>query len=182
MGVEEVISKLCKDAAIKAAFPLDGDFFREVVEEEGAVDECTMGMPLDNRALEAVKKKKSAVCIFCYGTFEVPTDHVMMMEDGCGNIVGHDVPSCLMCKYKDDPDIVWLCDDFAMYPHKACSQEMIMVMLPQKAKCVGKEEGVRDPVLLYPATSTDILLRKHFGIPIDDPKIASAIIAFDIDF
>ena len=181
MGMEEVLSKLCKDKAVKAAFPLEGEFFKEVVEEEGGIIECSFGMPMANRALDAVKKKKFAVCVFCWGTFEVPTDHVMMMEDGCGNIVGHDVPSCLMCKFKDDPDIVWLCDDFAMYPHKAASEEVIMVMLPQRARCVGKEEGVKDPVLLYPATTTDLLLRKHFGISVDDPKIASAILAFDMD-
>ena len=179
MGLEEVLSKLSDNKAVKAVFPLKGNILNEMIYEEGSIIECSFGMPLANRALEAVRKKKHAVCIFCYSGFEVPTDHLMMMEDGCGNIVGHDVPPCLMCNYKDDPDIIWLCDDFAVYPHRAASEKMIMVMLPQKAKCVGKDEGVCDPVLLYPATTTDILLRQHFGISVCDPKIVSAILAFD---
>ena len=180
MGLEEVLSKICADKNVNSAFLLEGDFYKKVVEEEGSVKESTFGMPLANRALDEIQKKNVAVCIFCYGSFEPPSNHVMMMEDGCGNIVGHDVPSCMMDRFKDDTEIFWLCEDFAMYPNKAETEEMIMVMLPQKAKCIGESEGARDPVLMYPATTTDVLLRKHFGISLDDPRIASAIIAFDI--
>ncbi|MCL1978984.1 MAG: hypothetical protein FWG60_02360 [Methanomassiliicoccaceae archaeon] len=180
MGLKEILAKLGSERSIRAAFVLEEEIYGEVVKEEGSVTESSMGMPLINRALEEVLKRKVAVCIFCESAFEVPTDHVMVMEDGCGNRVGHDVPSCMADRFKDDPDIFWLCDDFAMYPDKAAMEEIFIVMLPQKVSIVGDDEGARDPVLLYPATTTDILLRKYFGISPDDPKIASAILAFDM--
>ena len=180
MGVEEVLTKLGSEKAVKAAFLLEGDFYDEVVGEEGSIIESTMGMPLVNRALEEVLKREVAVCLFCDGTFEPTTDHVMIMEDRCGNIVGHDVPARMMDDFKDDPDIFWLCEDFAMYPCRAESQEILIVMLPQKARSLGEKEGIADPILLYPATTTDVMMRKHFGISVCDPKIASAILAFNI--
>ncbi|AIZ56472.1 hypothetical protein Mpt1_c05840 [Candidatus Methanoplasma termitum] len=181
MGLEEVLSKICADKNVNSAFLLEGEFYEEVIEEESSIIECTFGMPLDNRALKEIKTKEMAICIFCYGSFEPPSDHVMVMEDCCGNWIGHDVPSCKMHQYKkDDPDIIWLCDDFAIYPNRAVSHEMVMAMLPLRVKCVGESEGVKDPVIMYPATSTDIMLRKHFGIPLGDARIASAIMAFNI--
>ncbi|MDR2698687.1 MAG: hypothetical protein LBB30_03295 [Candidatus Methanoplasma sp.] len=179
MGLEEVLAKLSTEKAIVAAFHLEGEFYEEVVEEEGSVTEGSMGMPLVNRALEEVLKRSTAVCIFVRSSFEAPTDHVMVMEDTCGNIVGHDVPACKMAEFKDDPSIIWLCDDFAIYPDRTEMHDIVMVMLPQRAKAIGEEEGAKDAVILYPATTTDIMLRMHFGIPLDDPKLASAIIAFD---
>jgi hypothetical protein len=179
MGLEEVLAKLRTDKSVRAAFALEGDPFKEVVKEESSVKESSMGMPMINRALDEVLRRKFTVCIFVEYTFETPVDHIMMMEDGCGNIVGHDVPVCMIDKFKDDPEIVWLCDDFAMYPCKAQTEEMYIVMLPQKIGIVGAAEGAKDVVLLYPATTTDILLRKLFGVSPDDPKIATAILAYD---
>ncbi|MCL1811609.1 MAG: hypothetical protein FWG41_05275 [Methanomassiliicoccaceae archaeon] len=180
MGLEEVLAKLSSVEAIKAAFLLEGEFYDEVVAEEDSVTESFTGMPLVNKALEEVLKRKAAVCIFCTSAFEAPTDHIMVMEDVCGNRVGHDVPACMADDFKDDPSIFWLCDDFAMYPDKADMLDVMMVMLPQKANSIGESEGVKDAVLLYPATTTDILLREHFGISPNEPGIASAIIAFNI--
>jgi len=179
MGMEDVLAKIRSNKGVRGAFALEGENYREVMEEESSVIESSMGMPLNNRALKEVLKRKMAVGIFFDYTFEAPEDHIVMLEDGCGNMIGHDVPKCMMDKFKDDPEIVWLCDDFAMYPCKARSEEMVFIMLPQKVGFIGADEGAKDPVLLYPATTTDILLRKLFGFSASEPGIATAILGFD---
>jgi hypothetical protein len=178
MGLEEVLAKLGSENAVKGAFPLEGEFYKEVIEEEGSVTEGSMGVPLVNRALEEVLKRDIVVCMFVEGSYDAPTDHLMLMEDLCGNLIGHDVPASKMDEFKNNPDIVWLCDDFAIYPGRGELHDIVMVMLPQKATSVGEKEGVKDPVLLYPATTTDIMLREHFGIS-PSAKVASAILAFN---
>ncbi|MDR0509064.1 MAG: hypothetical protein LBG63_04510 [Candidatus Methanoplasma sp.] len=178
MGLEEIIAKLCCEESVKAAFLLEGEFYSEVIDEESSVVESSMGMPLINRALEEVIKRETAVCIFCSSTFEVPTDHVMLMEDKCGNVVGHDVPPCMINDFKDNPEIFWLSDDFAIYPDRT-KNDIMFVLLPHKVRSIGEKEGARDPILLYPATTTDIMLRKHFRMSLDDPRIATAILAFN---
>ena len=177
--MKDVLTKLGSNPAVKAAFSLEGEFYIDVIAEESSVIEGSMGMPLVNRALEEVRKRRTAVCVFCYGAFEVTTGHIMTMEDKSGNVIGHDVRGCMLDELRDDPNIIWLCDDFAIYPDKIETQEIFMVMLPQRVCSIGEKEGVRDPVILYPATTTDIMLKMHFGIPLNDPGVASAIIAFD---
>jgi len=179
VGIEEIIAKIGSNKSVKAVFLLEGDIYDEAIEEESSVLDTSMGMPLVNRALDEVRKRKCAVCLFCDGPLETPTGHVMVMEDVFGNVVGHDVPACMLDKFKDDPDIMWLCDDFAMFPGRAKTFDMVMVMLPRHTKTVGVDEGAKDPVILYPATTTDMILRKHFKMP-HDPRLASAILAFDI--
>jgi len=180
MGLKEVLERLGSDASVKAAFPLEGKIRDMAIAEEGSVSESSMGMPLDNRALKEVLKRTNAVCLFCGSMFEVPEEHIMIMEDEGGNIIGHDIPKCMADDFKDDPDLIMLCDDFAMRADKADMRGVVFVMLPQNVKCVGEREGVRNAVLLYPATTTDMILRRHFGISLGEPDIASAILAFDI--
>ncbi|MDR1691147.1 MAG: hypothetical protein LBR42_04830 [Candidatus Methanoplasma sp.] len=177
--VDDILAKLNANSGVRAAFPLEGEFYNDVIAEESSVIESSMGMPLINKALKEVMKRKIAICVFSRVTFEVPTEHTMLMEDGNGNVIGHDVPACMMDNYKDDPDIFWLCDDFAMYPHKAETEEMLIVMLPQKSKFITEADGAKNAVLLYPATTTDIMLRQHFGISPSEHGIASSILAFD---
>jgi len=180
MGIEDIIAKIGSNGSVRAVFLLEGDIYREAIDEEIGISEVSMGMPLVNRALDEVRKKKCAVCVFCDGPLEERDGHLMIMEDKLGNIVGHDVPDYMLDEFKDDPDVVWLCDDFAVFPGKAKTFELVMVMLPRHTTTVGENEGAKDPVLLYPATTTDLILRKRFKMPLDDPSIASAIIAFDM--
>jgi hypothetical protein len=83
-------------------------------------------------------------------------------------------------RFKDAEDLFWLSDDFVMDPDKMGAHDIVMVMLPQKALTIGEREGVKDAVILYPAVTTDMILRRHFGIPPGEPDIASAILAFDV--
>jgi hypothetical protein len=53
-------------------------------------------------------------------------------------------------------------------------------MLPQKISTINESDGAKDPIILYPAPTTDVILRKHFGIDTDDPDVASALLSFDV--
>jgi len=179
MSLEEIIDKLRSEKSVKAVFLLEGDFYDDVIDEESSVTESTSGMHFVNRALEEVRKRGTAVCLFCEGALETMPGHVIVMEDSCGNTVGHDVPPSMICDFKEEPGMCWLSEDFVVYPDKAMDDVMI-VMLPRKVLFIGEKEGAGDPVLLYPATTTDIMLRRHFGIPLNSPHLASAILGFKV--
>jgi hypothetical protein len=178
VGLKEVLDLLDTNGSVKAAFVLEGEFYRKVIAEERSVTECAFGMPFVNRALDEVLKRNVAVCLFASGNLENIEEHIMIMEDKHGNIVGHDVPKCMVDDYKDNPDIVWLSEDFAIYPDRMDLWEAAMVLLPNKVSSIGKNEGVEDAIMLYPATTTDMLLKEHFMIP--DNKVSTAILAFNI--
>jgi hypothetical protein len=83
-------------------------------------------------------------------------------------------------KFKDDKNVIFLSEDFVLYPDRTDAGDVIMVMLPQKVTVVGEAEGVKDAVLIYPATTADLMLRKHFKVPLGGGAVASAILAFDV--
>jgi len=178
MGLNDIVRKLKERDGIRAVFLLEGESLKKTVDEEKSIETSSMGIPLVNRALEECLKRNTFLCLFCDHAFETAMDHVIVMEDGDGNIIGHDVPPCMMDDFKDDPNIIWLSDDFAMFPNISTCHEFMIVMLPQKVTIIGESDGVRDPILLYPSTTTDMVLKKIFGSPA--PNLSSAIIAFDL--
>ena len=178
MSDEKIIQKLLAAQGARAAYPADDETFKEVCRlEEGIVD-TTFGMPMENRALKACMESQGRAVFFCDYSFEPPDCHVMIMEDTNGKMVGFDVPEPLREKYSSDPDLVWMGEDFAIDPN-ADMGECMMVMLPQELKCLGESEGVRRSVILYPALEADQYLKRKYGVDLDDPQIASAIVGFD---
>jgi hypothetical protein len=179
MTLDIILQNILSRNSVKWAFTIDREFWLTITEEEFGVGTVS-GMPMENRALAECKKRDTMICLFCNGIFEEShSGHVMIMEDNNGNIVGHDVPDHMLDKFKDDPDVFWLCDDFVMFPNKASLGDIKMVLLPKKVESLNETHGAIDPILLYPATTTDMLLKRHFGID-PDHRISSAILAFNL--
>ncbi len=177
MDVREISALLNSMPGVHKAVVPDNDVINEVFRREASIEDTTFGMPMDNRALKTCMKRSLHVVIFCDYVFELPTDHVMTMEDCDGNLVGYDIPVGKQEEYIDRTDIVWLSDDFVLLTGVGDIDRV--VMLPQKATCIGCAEGVSDPVIFYPATTTDIFLKDVFGMDKSTPSIASALISFN---
>lgn len=178
MDPKAIAEKLMNAPGIHLAVVPDDDVLNELFAREDDIVDTTFGMPIDNRALAACRGRSKHVVIFCDYTFEVPDGHVMMMEDENGKTVGFDIPSGKAEEYIDRTDLVWLSDDFVLLTTTG-SDIAKVVMLPQKARCIGEKDGVKDAVLFYPATTTDMFLKKRFGVDTDTPSIASALLSFD---
>jgi len=178
MSAEDVAVKVRGVRGVKSAFVLDDATVKEIFDEEDSVVDTTFGMKMDNRALAECKKRSCHICVFCDSLFEVPVDHVMTMEDGDGRMVGFDIPKGREDEFRGRDDIIFLSDDFALSAD-AGMENLRVVMLPQKVVCVGEADGIRDPVLYYPVTTTDIRLKERFGIP-DSRDTASSMLSFDI--
>lgn len=178
MSLEEVLNRIKADPNVHSVFLMDEDMVARMNAEESTVN-TSIGLPLDNKALRACMEKKCFVCIFCYGKFDPPKDHVMLMVDGNGKVVGFDIPPGKEGEYSGRGDLVWLSDDFVMDVSCGMGDDICVVMNPQKVTVVGASEGVSDPILFYPSTTTDLLLRAEYGIDPNDSRIASAVMAYD---
>lgn len=178
MDTERVLKHMKSVAGVHGAMVLDSETIAEVSAMEEGVTDTSFGMPLDNRALEACRKKAVWLCLFCDYTFEQPTDHVMLMEDENGNVIGFDIPPGKQDSFIDREDLVWLSDDFVL-KGDAEGDVSKVVMMPQKLSCIGSEAGVKDAIVFYPNTATDGHLRDKLEYKDEAPGIASAIMAFD---
>ncbi|MDR2846476.1 MAG: hypothetical protein LBV63_04250 [Candidatus Methanoplasma sp.] len=180
MTLDTIMQNILSRGGVKWAFPIEREFWLTVSEEENGIGTVS-GMPMENRALAECRKRDTAICMFCNGVFEESHGgHVMIMEDNSGNVVGHDVPADMMDQFRNDPEAFWLCEDFVMFPNRALAGDIKMVMLPKPVVSLNETHGAKDPILLYPATTTDLLLKRHFGIATDDHRLSSAILAFDL--
>lgn len=176
MDYNRVIARLKTVQGVKDAVVLDEDTVRKVYAGEKDVTDTSFGMPLDNRAAAECECKNGCVCVFCDYSFELPTDHIMIMEDPDGKKVGFDIPPGKQCEYEGREDLIWISEDFVILGD---GDAVKLVMLPQRTSCIGASEGVKDAVMFNPVAPTDELLKKKFGIDTDSPDIASVILAFD---
>jgi len=179
MGMDGIVEKLKGREGVFDVCMLTDELFKEFLKEESSVEESSMGMPLVNEALKECLHRNSHLAVFSSGSFDMPQDHVMVMKDDEGHIVGHDVPKGMMEMFQEMQDVIWLCDDFVMFPSVCAMSEISMHMLPQRLTIIDEGDGAGNPVVLYPATTSDMLLKRMFSIPLDS-KLASAIISFDL--
>ncbi|MDR0524016.1 MAG: hypothetical protein LBG62_06325 [Candidatus Methanoplasma sp.] len=176
-GVEDVLSVLRSMDGVAAAFLLDGAALDAAVAEERVAGTIS-GMPMENRALDECVRREVRVCLFCTGAFGDAEGRVLVMEDGDGNVLGHDVIGGRGAEADFGEDALWLSDDFVVFPGRRSAGGVRMVMLPRRVSSIGRAEGAGDPVLMYPSTGTDLLLKRLFRVP-EGSKASSAILAFD---
>lgn len=179
MTLKNVLEAVLRAPGIHQAFLVEKDVIEEVFRQEDVVEDTTFGMPLDNRALKACRERSGHIIVFCDYSFELPTDHLIIMEDESGNLIGFDIPVGKKGEYEGRTDLVWLSEDFALNMDADCDVATV-VMLPQKVGCVNEVDGARDPVLLYPSTTTDMYIRDRLGVNPESPDIATAILSFHI--
>lgn len=179
MDFGKIKEKLLRTPGVVLVFETDDETFGKVAEMESGIQDTTFGMPLDNRALAKSMGQECRMVLFCDMRFQPPADHVMVMYNAAGEMVAFDVPHGRISEFENDPDLVWLCEDFVMRPD-ALSEAKAMTMLPQRIDCIGEAEGVRDPVVFYPALTTDTYLREKYGVDPMNADIASAILSFDL--
>jgi hypothetical protein len=177
MGFEDALSKVKSAKGVINAFPMDGPILESVCAEEDSV-RLSGGMILENRALDECLRRNVHICVFSRDFFEPMSDITMLMEDAFGNVVGHDVPECMIEEYKCRTDIVWLSDSFVLYPNVTSRSEPRLVMLPRKVRLIGAADGVFGAVGYYPSITSHNILREHFVIG-DDPDVSSMIIGMD---
>lgn len=178
MVLEDFLRYVKELNGVLDAFIPDDSTMESIFALESNVEDTSFGTPMDNRALAESKKRLKHIIVFCNYAFSVPTDHVMVMEDADGCIVGFDIPPGKQEEYIDRTDLVWLSDDFVLVMN---GKDMAkVVMLPQKLDFVNGKYDVDNAILFYPVTTTDIFLKEKFKMDKSSPSIASAVLSFDV--
>lgn len=165
------------NGVLKVVIP-DRDFL-SVLEEDDLCVDTSFGMPIDNKAMDACLSCDFVLCVYADTSFEQPSDKIMMMQDTSGNIVGHDIAQSQMDEYQGREDLIWLSEDFVVYPNVEMSEDIILVMLPQIYNGFSEEDGVAEAVIFYPATTTDSMIKEKYG-EFDDPHIATLLMGIKL--
>ncbi len=156
----------------------DREFLCALEKDDMCVD-TSFGMTIDNKAMDACLSCDFVLCVYVNTFFEKPDDIIMMMQDPFGNIVGHSVAQSQMNDFSGREDLIWLSDDFVLYPDVEMKESTILVMLPQIYKGFSEQDGVSEAVIFYPATTTDFIIKEKYG-GFDDPNIATLLMGIKL--
>ncbi len=173
--VAEILRK--HSGVVRVEIP-DRNFLCTLEEDDLCVD-TSFGMPIDNKAMDACLACDFVLCVFANTSFEQPSDKIMMMQDSSGLVLGHDVAPSQMDEYMAREDLIWLSEDFVIYPSTEMGDDIILVMLPQIYNGFSEEDGVSEAVIFYPATTTDSIIKEKYG-EFDDPQIATLLMGIKL--
>ncbi len=175
---EHIIETLKKHKGVQKVEPLDNDIIDKIKEEDLSVG-TSFGMAIDNQALYDCFSKDFVLCVYANYSFQHSVNSTMMMKDSNGNVVGHDISEVQIKEYQDKEDLVWLSDNFVLYPNVDMNEDLRLVMMPQEYRGFSYEDGVSEATIFYPMPSTDCMIRNKYG-DLMDPQIATLIMGINL--
>lgn len=179
MDLGQLLERLRSEVGVVAAEVIPDDLFSMIVEGERGVTGAMGSMPVINTGLQDCIDRNTRICIFEDDTMWHPDSRTMNMRDGNGRIVGHTVGRSEALDFMRRDDVVFLSDDFVMYPDLEISGTPVMELLAVPYRCRDGwiPEGM-SPVLWYPCTTNSDMIHRYFGR--DDLRTATGILALNL--
>ena len=159
------------------AFYLDREILSELEKEEAKVR--AMGnIEVDNQGFKQALERESVICIVKDPRFRPPPEPTVILVSGEGNIIGEEVFPFTASKYTSRDDVVWLSDGFVLFPTVQATNGEQFVMPPVSFPELNESNGCKNVISCSPAPTSDLMIKKHYGL-VDNPKLASVLVAFD---
>lgn len=173
----DLIEALTALDGVIAAEQLDDEAMKVVTGIETSIRTVSGGMRIENRGILDCAGMSRNYVLFCGSGFPRPEQVTMEMVDDAGEVVGHDVPPCMVDAFRSRDDVIWMSDGFVLYPGLVCDRDVRMVMLSSRMKVSGPL-GEFDVRSFYPSASSVEYLLGLFGRE-PDRSVAAVILGVD---
>ena len=173
----DLIEALTALDGVIAAEQLDDEAMKVVTGIETSIRTVSGGMRIENRGILDCAGMSRNYVLFCGSGFPRPEQVTMEMVDDAGEVVGHDVPPCMVDSFRSRDDVIWMSDGFVLYPRLVCDRDVRMVMLSSRMKVSGPL-GEFDVRSFYPSASSAEYLLGLFGRE-PDRSVAAVILGVD---
>lgn len=173
----DLIEALTALDGVIAAEQLDDEALKVVTGIETSIRTVSGGMRIENRGILDCAGMSRNYVLFCGSGFPRPDQVTMEMVDDAGEVVGHDVPPCMVDAFRSRDDVIWMSDGFVLYPGLVCDRDVRMVMLSSRMKVSGPL-GEFDVRSFYPSASSAEYLLGLFGRE-PDRSVAAVILGVD---
>lgn len=173
----DLIEALTALDGVIAAEQLDDEAMKVVTGIETSIRTVSGGMRIENRGILDCAGMSRNYVLFCGSGFPRPEQVTMEMVDDAGEVVGHDVPPCMVDAFRSRDDVLWMSDGFILYPGLVCDRDVRMVMLSSRMK-VSEPLGEFDVRSFYPSASSAEYLLGLFGRE-PDRSVAAVILGVD---
>ena len=173
----DLIEALTALDGVIAAEQLDDEAMKVVTGIETSIRTVSGGMRIENRGILDCAGMSRNYVLFCGSGFPRPEQVTMEMVDDAGEVVGHDVPPCMVDAFRSRQDGLWMSDGFVLSPGLVCDRDVRMVMLSSRMKVSGPL-GEFDVRSFYPSASSAEYLLGLFGRE-PDRSVAAVILGVD---
>ncbi len=178
MDTEDILARLRKEKGILRAEVLPDELLEEIEREESTVTAAMGNMPVINSGLTECISRDVRVCMFEDDYAWHPSATSMRMINGNGETVGHDIPMDKISEWQLRSDVLFLSEDFVIYPEidmgGTTSMEMLAVEYFGEGGWIPEWQH---PVIWYPSSTSSDIIKEFYNSPQD--RTAAAILAFD---
>jgi hypothetical protein len=176
--VEQVIELLKEMEGSIHVFKLDDATRLKVVEIESGV-KATLGISCLNLGVEECLQRQNVIVVVKDSRFRPPPEPtVLLLADKGELVLGREIFPHERKDFEDQPNVIFLSQDFIVYTDKMPKTKEMFVMPPVSFPEVAALSGVRNVVSCSPSPPADMYVRAAHGLT-DDPKLASILIGYD---
>ncbi len=175
---EAVLRDLRSTKGVVNAELMDDDISCEVEYFERNT-KTQVGLEFRNDGYLEAMRRQVRICIFCTEDFEFPEAPSMYYMSDDGIVMGHEVMQCEMEAYLAREDLVWISDNFIMYPDRTGCGDGIFVFKGKEYPGIEAYPGCTNGIITIPAGPSDLALKSRYGIE-NRREIATAVMAFDL--
>jgi hypothetical protein len=178
--MNDVVARIKEMKGTIHVFPLNDSCRSKITDIEKNI-KASLGIPVINAGVEECLERKYVICIIKKANFRPPPEPTVMLISDDGIILGEEVLPTRMKEFlaTNKEEIIWLSEEFVMYPERKGKSREFFVMPPVSFPEVT-EMGMKNVVSCSPSAPSDMMLREMHGYE-DDPKLASILIGFDTD-
>ena len=176
--VPRVLEYLKTVKGVLDAYEMDDDTSKSVWDVERSV-RTRIDSGYRNEGYDAAMEREHRVCVFYDNTYIFGKRSILKLMDSERTIMGTNVSPGEMEEFRARDDVIWVSDDFVVFPFVKGVGEETFVLLPFPMEEVEQNvPGVKDAIGTSPTTSSDRALKKRFGKPMIN-GLNTMIIAFD---
>jgi hypothetical protein len=178
VGTSDIIKRLSEMKGTVHVFRLDDKCREKILEIEKDI-KAAMLIPCINAGVEECLKRQHVFAVIKNRAFRPPPEATVVLYSDDGTILGEEILPYKKKQFLEEnkEDIVWLSEEFVMYPERK-GRAMEFFVMPPVSFPEMDEMGMKNVVSCSPSAPSDMMLREKHGF-VDDPKLASILIGFD---
>ncbi len=176
--VPKVIDYLKTVTGVLDAFEMDDDISSLILEIERSV-RTRNDDNYKNIGYDVAMERKHRICVFYDDTYIFGFRSILKLMDSEGTVLGTNLRPDEIEEYRQRDDVIWVSEDFVVFPYIQGKGEESFVLLPFPIKEI--EESVPGTISVIgtsPTTSSDDALKKRFGRPIEK-GVYTLVVGFD---
>jgi len=161
------------------AFYLNEEIMDILREEEAKVVKCSMDIGVINEGFDEALTREKVICIIKDKRFRPPPLPTVILRGDDGALLGEEVFPWTMHQYEGREDLIWMGDGFVVFPHVPVRGGERFVMPPIPFVELHAGNGCHNVISCSPAPTSDLKIKNYYGY-VDDPKLATILVAFDL--